>query len=319
MRSLLLVANPSASGFSGARFREVVATLSTRFAVTAEWPATPDATRRQAAAAAASGYAVVAAMGGDGVVHHVANGLAGTGTALGIVPAGTTNVLGRVLGLPADSRRAAAALATLPAVPTPMLRVTGEGPDGPYAEFATFAVGIGFDADVVEVAERRPHAKLRLGGLHYARTAVTTLLGRWRKRLPDLRVVCDGDRMDAVAVLAQVHGPYTYFGRVPLYITPERRGGIAAFAAADLEVHRAAEILSRAVLRRRQPERLDVRVWQGFRELQVDADPPAPVEADGELLGRAGRLVIRPVREALLVLRDPAAQVPPSGRSTTLR
>ncbi len=76
MRRLLLIANPSASGFTGAALRDVEATLGSKYEVTTAWPNGPAESRQAAADAAADGYAVVAAMGGDGVVHHVANGLA---------------------------------------------------------------------------------------------------------------------------------------------------------------------------------------------------------------------------------------------------
>ncbi len=44
-----------------------------------------------AAHAARAGHTVIGAMGGDGTVREVAGGLAGTGAALGIIPAGTDN------------------------------------------------------------------------------------------------------------------------------------------------------------------------------------------------------------------------------------
>ena len=116
MRRLLLLANPSASGFTGALYRTVVETLSASFSLDTEWPNGPDDTLRLAASAAENGYEIVAAMGGDGVVHHVANGVAGTAAALAIIPAGTTNVTARIFGLPHRPKRAAAAIADQPVV-----------------------------------------------------------------------------------------------------------------------------------------------------------------------------------------------------------
>ena len=45
-------------------------------------------------------FDAVVAVGGDGTVREVAEGLAGTRSALGIIPMGTTNSLARHLGLP---------------------------------------------------------------------------------------------------------------------------------------------------------------------------------------------------------------------------
>jgi len=305
MRRLLLLANPSASGFTGALYREVMSALSAEFDVDAEWPHGTSETRERAARAASDGYAIVAAMGGDGVVHHAANGVAGTTAALAIIPAGTTNVAARIFGLPKNPIKAATELATLPSVPTRLARIESTTADGTTVEFATFAVGVGFDADVVERAERRPHSKLRFGGVHYAESAISALLRDWRGRPANLRVDVDGSRFNGVAALTQVHHPYTYFGRIPLHITPGPINGLAAVVAEDLEVHRAAGIFAKAVLRRPLGTRLGANVYTCFDRLTIEAEPATPFQADGEHLGLASLIEITPAPGALSVVRNP--------------
>lgn len=55
---------------------------------------------RLACQAADEGYDVAIAVGGDGTINEVVNGLAGSDTALGIIPAGTANVYAADVGVP---------------------------------------------------------------------------------------------------------------------------------------------------------------------------------------------------------------------------
>ncbi len=306
MRTAVLISNPSASQFTGGLFRGVVNELSKSFDLTTEWPTSPADTARESARAAESGIDIVFAMGGDGVAHHVANSLAHTRTALGLIPAGTTNVLARILDVPTKPLVAAKSAADLEGLPTRVVRVDAETDVGPKTRYATFSLGVGYDADVVSVAETRPYAKLRFGGVHYARTAVGRLLSTWRTQAPHLRLTCDGDRFDAVVALTQVHHPYTYLGKVPLHLTTERIEEVATLAASNLGVLRSSEIFTRAALRREHRDATGIRLWTGYETMTIQAEPATPFHADGELLGIATDLRITPDDDALLVLRPPS-------------
>lgn len=64
----------------------------------------------EARRAVEDGFATVIAAGGDGTICAVADAVAGSGIALGILPLGTFNFFARSLGLPQDAGEAAKAL-----------------------------------------------------------------------------------------------------------------------------------------------------------------------------------------------------------------
>jgi diacylglycerol kinase family enzyme len=303
MRRAVLIANPSASQFTGGLFRQVVASLTPHFDLETQWPVSGRETLRHTREMAAEGVDVVFAMGGDGVAHHVANGLIGSRTALGLIPAGTTNVLARILGVPVNPRKAAESAGAYSALPTRVARVRAVSDVGEIDMYATFSIGVGFDAAVVQAAEKRPYAKLRFGGIYYASTAIGRLTHDWRTKLANLRIEANGESFDAVAALTQVHGPYTYFGRIPLHISKEPTAGLATIAANRLGFTNASQLLTRAVLHREHTERSGTHLWTDYDRITMAIDPPAPLQADGELLGTATEVTIEPVDDGLAVLR----------------
>src|SRR6202044_2877084 len=101
MRAAVVV-NPTKHA-DGARFRaEVTEAMTARGWSDPLWlETTPDETGRGlAAAAVAERVDVVLASGGDGTVTACAESVAGSGVPLGVLPAGTGNLLARNLGLP---------------------------------------------------------------------------------------------------------------------------------------------------------------------------------------------------------------------------
>jgi len=112
MRRAALLFNPRAGRRRGARaFEAVVAQLARGWRLEAEPTRGPEHCRELAEAAVRERLDAVFVLGGDGTLRVAAGALAGTATALGALPGGTTNVVAGALGLSADPVAAARALA----------------------------------------------------------------------------------------------------------------------------------------------------------------------------------------------------------------
>ena len=316
MQTLLLIANPAASAFTGGLHRTVVAILRKSFQVEAAWPTNANEVEAMAMKAAQEGTDVVAAMGGDGVVHHVVNGIAGSSTALGIIPAGTTNVLARILGLPSKPVAAARFLASgEPVIEIPLARVEAANGSATTIRYATFATGVGLDAEAVRIADLEPYRKYRFGGIHYAKTSASVVLNSFIGRSPHLRVESGSRTADAVSVLVQIHAPYTYFGRFPLAVTRRHPEHLAALIIERVSLIRVPSILFHAALGRDLERVKGVQVWNDVRQLTITADPPGFLQADGESLGEVTTVDVTSAPRAVRAIAPLAReQDSPSGR-----
>ncbi len=283
----MVIANPAASAFTGTEFRRVCRILGERYDVEGHWPESPLITHQLALEAASRGVGAVFAMGGDGVVHHAAQGIVGSSVPLGIIPSGTTNVLARILGIP--GRPIPAARHLLGASPRPMaaIRTEMEQENGDVVlDHALFALGFGFDADVVERAEVAAHRKRTLGGGHYAISTLAQLWG-YRGKRPHGIVRAGRESIDAVAAQVQVHDVYTYFGRIPLKAGPRSEGSLTVTTYSRLGPTVIPGLAIGAATGTRMPRVRGARVLTEVSDLRITAlDEPLHAQADGEPLGR---------------------------------
>ncbi len=121
--------------------------------------------------AATAGCDVVLAIGGDGTIRAVCEELAGTGIPVGIVPAGTGNLLARNLGIPLYLRSAVDVGLNGQDRAIDMVEVSGD-----KMEDATFLVmaGLGFDAAIMEGVNE--DFKARVGWLAYVWAGMRALM-----------------------------------------------------------------------------------------------------------------------------------------------
>ena len=227
--------------------------------------------RDLAARFAAQGEPVVIAAGGDGTLNEVVNGLAGSATALGILPVGTMNVFARELAIPCDSLERAFAVIERGAVREVDLF---EANGSPFVQMA----GVGFDAAVIE--QTTWESKKLLGPLAYLLAAVKVL----GERPPQMTVVCaDGRREQGVAVIAG-NGAF-YGGPFKFFRHADNRD-----SKLDVLVYKEAGYrLVLDSLRGLAFGGIDLLASTTYFQteaLTVTADREVPVEVDGEWIGR---------------------------------
>ncbi len=303
MDRLVVIANPVASQFTGGSHRDVMSTLSKTHDVEAIWPSSASEATEAARGSAEDGVSLVVAMGGDGMVHHVAQGLVGSESTLGIIPAGTTNVVARLLNLPGRASKAARIIAT----PSPpkvigvasmtLTRGTTE-----TVHHAIFACGFGLDAEVVIEADRDPYRKYRFGSIHYARTAFGVGIRTFPSRRPHLDVVAGDRSSQAAAALVQFRDIYTYFGKIPITLASEPPNPMTALVLERLRRRRIPQIAINALSKRPLAAVSEIEVWEGVKTLELKADPPVAVQADGESLGMVDEAAVEWNADALRVV-----------------
>ena len=130
-----------------------------------------------ARAAASDGYRYLVAVGGDGTVNEVANGILRSAnsadTVLGIVSTGTGSDFVRSVGIPRDYISACSFLASSRRLLIDVGMVEYKSKGQTVRRFFVNAAGIGFDAAVVEATERFP--KYFGGTIPYLAGLVRTL------------------------------------------------------------------------------------------------------------------------------------------------
>jgi diacylglycerol kinase family enzyme len=214
---LLLLVNTSASAVT-ARARVVIQkALSADHEVTVAETSRRGHGTRLAQGAAAEGVDAVVVLGGDGTLNEAANGLAGSATALGVLPGGSTNVFARTIGMSNDAVEATGELLGAMAGGPP--RRIGLG--SVNGRYFLFHVGLGFDAAVVEQVEKRGGLKRYAGHPLFVYAAFATWFRHYDRSRPRFAVrAADTVVDDGFFAIVQNTNPYTYLGNIPLNTAP---------------------------------------------------------------------------------------------------
>jgi diacylglycerol kinase (ATP) len=285
------IVNPRSAGAHTTRWLGVVREEATHRFPAATWHATSSAGEAVAFAriAARSGADLVVAVGGDGTINEVVNGLMDGGASardrpvLGILPAGSGSDFARTLRVP---RGLHAALDVLTAGQRTRVDVGeiecaplhGEPPAGIRRYFANIA-GCGSSARVVE----RFNSRRLPGTLGYAVAAALTALDY---RFPQVGVALDGDPPDRVSlnVLFVCSGEYCGGG---MHVGKGARVDDGLLHVVEVtSVGRLGSVLQWPRLYTGSIDRVQGARVRAARMIRVTSDEDVLVDCDGDVCGR---------------------------------
>jgi diacylglycerol kinase (ATP) len=261
-----------------------------------------DPGRRMAREALAHHVDLVLVAGGDGTVRAVCAGLAGSGIPVGLVPAGTGNLLCRNLGIPLDED--VAIEVALHGVPTAIDMVsctTDTGSD-------TFAVMAGVGLDALIMSETNPELKRAMRGGAYVVAAAQQV----RMKPFGVRVTLDGqDLGEQPAVMALVGNVGRLQGGIQMFPEASPTDGLLDVLVASPDGLRDWARVAAGV-RTGGPVRGLARA-QGSR-VEITVDRPIAFQLDGDTEGDAMRFVAEVVPGALRVMltREPPGSSRPA-------
>lgn len=234
--------------------------------------------------AMADGYLFVVAVGGDGTVHEVVNGMMGEsgprnpGAVLGVVPAGSGCDFVRTFGLPANPADAVGYLGGDDVFEIDVGRVTTTLGGEQRSEYFPNIAEAGLGGDVVRWAERLPRA---IGRGRY-------LAGFWltlgASRPTEGRVIV-GSRTYEGRITNLVVANGQFFGG-GMWVAPRAHPGDGKFDV-QVQIGTKADYVAgiRKVFRGEHIPSPAIKQYQGPR-VEVTTERPLQVEADGELLGK---------------------------------
>jgi len=273
-RRFFLIANPSAGIASRPLVENVVRTLDQAGATVTRTVASNSKQFRCAvkhAAVAGTCDAVIAA-GGDGTIRHVASAMIAADMPLGIIPAGTGNVLAHEIGLTATISMVSHTLLHGPVASVALAEACGE----PFL----LMVGAGFDARVLSMLDQ--NLKSRIGKVAYAGPLLRALV----RPIDRLHVMVDGRSHTASwAVVANAMHYGGGFAMAPRAHIFERGLEAILFKATNPVV--LLQQLMRLAAGQLEPHATDSGKVDMLRcsRVTVEAQERVPTQIDGDMFG----------------------------------
>jgi diacylglycerol kinase (ATP) len=275
-----VIFNPAARGNKARHFRRHLGDMAGDCAFKAT-AAAGDA-KRLAAESVLEGFELIVAVGGDGTVNEVLNGIGdvpdGFARArLGVLPLGTVNVFARELNIPLRLERAWEVLRRGNEIKIDLPRVEFTADGKTERRYFAQLAGAGLDARAIELVSWK--LKKQAGPLAYVVAGFQALA----ERQPKITVRADGKILEGELILV---GNGQFYG-----------GSIAIFPRADLDdglldvcVLPQVNLLTLLrcapafLLQKKLPENVVQRV--NTPSFELSSETPVAFELDGEWVGR---------------------------------
>jgi len=298
---VLLIVNPVARTVSKPTLAVIEKALSADFRLEVTETKERGHASEIAAQAVDDGIELVVVFSGDGTINEVVNALAGTETALGVLPGGATNILVRALGLPTDPVEATGILIGK-ALDDEAFRLHLGRADGRY--FAANC-GAGVDAAAMQRMDSKfPDTKAKFDRVAFRSVAWELMVGYAGKRADLQVVVDDAEPVAALSVMVGRTDPYTYYKERGLRMTPQASldSGLDVLSVRKLARRSLPRIAWQVFGSARHVHGRDIDYVHDASRVVVTAEEPFPVQVDGDSLGDHRRLDVELAREALWVV-----------------
>jgi diacylglycerol kinase (ATP) len=237
--------------------------------------------RTLATEAVREGYQTVVAMGGDGTVNEVLNGITDhpdglLRTRVGVLPVGTVNVFARELGLPLRFGRAWKIVCSGREIKIDIPLITFQTAQGSVTRFFAQMAGCGLDARAVELVSWQ--LKKRIGQFAYVVAGIRAL------REPAARIQVLAGQLKSEGELVLIGNGRFYGGPVPIFRKADLRDGlldVCVFPKVNWLVilRYACAYLSPRLLHQGPEQHLQV------PSVRLESAQRIPVQLDGESVG----------------------------------
>ncbi len=252
--------------------------------------------------AASRGLDAVVGFGGDGTLNEIATGLAGSDTALAMLPGGSTNVFVRTLGVANDPM---VALTQLMAGidRNEIERVSLGQANGRYF---TFHAGIGYDASVVEQVERRSSLKRVVGQPLFAYSALHSWFKSYDRKYPHFTMNIDGRAIpNGFFSVVLNTNPYTFVGKHAIHLSSaaslEKKLVVVTFRKMTTPL--MLKTLYSALRRGGLETSSGIDIATDVENVKIEFPAPFPYQLDGDYLGDTTSIEIKHCPEALRLVR----------------